>query len=77
MKCPKCNKEINSLKNIQSGSLDYDLSVNEDETLHYESGDFLTDDNVNDFCCPECLEVLFSNEEEAVKFLKKSKGVKE
>lgn len=71
MKCPKCNKEIQSLKNIQSGTMDYDLSLSFNEKdIHYESGEFQTDNNVNEYWCPLCNAVLFTNEEKAIKFLK-------
>lgn len=69
MKCPKCDMEINSLKNVQSGDMDYDLSLLNDE-IHYESGEFLVDNKYNEFWCPCCSGVLFTDEEKAIKFLK-------
>ena len=71
-KCPKCNKEIDELRNIASGSMAYDYYIMPDGELHIEqeSNGFVDDGNVNEWWCPECEEVLFTSEEEAVKFLK-------
>jgi hypothetical protein len=75
MQCPKCKSEIDSLNNVQSGTMAYDLSILDDGEIHYESGDFEADDNVNEFWCPLCNAVLFNNEEQAVSFLKNKKEV--
>ncbi len=67
-KCPKCGKEIDCLRNFQSGENAYDFYV-EDGDTHYELDEFQPDNNINDYECPECSETLFTDEEEARKFL--------
>ena len=68
--CPKCHKEINGLRNIVSGNFRYDMWVDGSDKIRYDEVDFMSDDNVNEWWCPECGEVLFISENEAEKFLK-------
>jgi len=75
-KCPKCNSEIDGLRNIVSGSQEYDMCVTGSGEIHYEGNDFVDDSNVNEYWCPECDECLFTSEEEAVKFLKNEDELK-
>ena len=67
--CPKCKEEIETLQNVVSGSYRYDLYI-DDGSENYEGKDFVEDNNVNEFWCPECKEVLFTDEDKAIKFLK-------
>ena len=69
-KCPKCHKEVWKLLNYVSGEKKFDLILLEDGDTHYEEVDFYEDSQTNDYECPECLEVLFGSEDEAIKFLK-------
>ena len=62
--CPKCNKEITSLRNIVTGSMEYYLSLNAQGDIQYETGE------TDEYRCPECDEVLFTSETEAIAFLK-------
>lgn len=66
-KCPKCEKEIDKLHNIQSGEMVYDFDGENYERNRHQ--DFFTDDRVNTWNCPECDEVLFTDEEKAKEFL--------
>jgi len=70
MNCPKCNKKIDKLANIVSGSMEYTLTVSSSGVEHYEQTDFYNDSNINEFLCPVCNQTLFYGEEEAVEFLK-------
>lgn len=62
-KCKKCKEEINYLINVCSGYMVYSFDGD------YGDSDFEIDGNVNNFECPNCNEVLFTNEEEANDFL--------
>jgi len=65
VKCPLCKAEIETLLNIQSGYKTFEMNKKGDYT---DSG-FDVDDNVNEWACPECNEVLATSEEEAIAFL--------
>ena len=72
-KCPVCNSEIDDLKNYQSGENHYRFSLlkfNNKEVVDYELNEFQADNKINDFECPKCQAVLFTDEKEAIKFLK-------
>ena len=69
-KCPKCGGEIDSLVNVQSGYNFYDFNLGDNGEVLYESRDeFEADGKVNEWQCPKCREVLFTDEGEAIKFL--------
>ena len=69
--CPKCNKEIDYLNSYQSGEEHSKLYIEDGEADYdFDGKGFQPDSKVNEYECPECLEVLFTSEEEAVKFLK-------
>jgi len=68
-KCPKCLKEIKGLIHYQSGYNRYDFWV-VDNNPNYQHDTFIEDNNVIEWCCPECNETLFTDEDEAIKFLK-------
>lgn len=67
--CPKCNKEIDFLKNYQSGEMYYMVEMETNSLGNYDEQEFLPDNKVNDYECPECSEVLFTDEKKALKFL--------
>ena len=69
IRCPKCKKEIDFLKNYVSGENYYMVWDNEDGSMRYEEQDFQTDNKVNDYECPHCSETLFTDEQKALKFL--------
>ena len=78
MKCHKCKKDIEHLRNVQSGSNVYDCWAEERKDcdgvayteLDYQHDDFTPDNNVNVWQCPECAETLFTNEDDVLEFLK-------
>ena len=71
MKCPKCNREINTLQNIVTGTMEYELKIDKDGDREYAEMKFEADDDgANDFSCPKCFDILFNNEENAIAFLK-------
>lgn len=72
-KCPKCKKEIEALTNIQSGWNRYILHLvksGKNCFPDYDFKEFETDNNVNEYYCPRCDELLFTNEDKAINFLK-------
>ena len=70
MKCPKCDREISSLQNIVTGTMDYEFKIDDAGDEEYTRMEFEANGNENDFVCPLCWEVLFNNEEDAIAFLK-------
>jgi len=73
--CPECKKDIDYLKNYQSGEKYYWLTVGKNGS-EYEDRGFDADCGTNDFECPECSEVLFTDETKAVRFLRGKKKPK-
>ena len=63
--CQKCKEEIEHLNNYVSGE---NLYIFDGDNYNQE-GDFIDDNKTNDFECPECSEVLFTDEEKATNFL--------
>ena len=63
--CPKCKQKIESLNNYESGEMKSYLN----EDGGWEEDYFQGDGKTNDFECPNCQEVLFKDEEEAIEFL--------
>ena len=75
--CPKCKEIIHCLNNFQSGENRYAVSLYPDKkTLRYENEEFQHDSKVNDYECQNCGEALFTDEESALKFLKKCDNCK-
>ncbi len=72
VKCPNCKKEIGELTHIRSGSVSQKCYLL-DEEMDYGTYEFFDDDNVSEYNCPLCDETLFTNEEQAIKFLKNEK----
>lgn len=69
IKCPKCKTELNELVNVQSGYARYSMNKNGKYSNTMDSFD--TDDRINLWECPDCGEVIATNEEDAIKFLNK------
>jgi len=65
VKCPKCGAEINYLVNWQST-----LTKHLFDGSDYSKQDEEITDGVNDYQCPRCDKVLFTNDEDARKFLR-------
>ena len=70
-KCPKCGTEIDYLYNLESGDMEY--RFNPDGS--YEGMEFATDGGRNEYECPECRKTLFTNETDALEFLKGAETV--
>ena len=69
MKCPKCNKEIDHLHNIQTMWHRFDMVLTKKGFPKYDNEKTWEADE-NSFACPECDEDLFWTEKNAKKFLK-------
>ena len=67
--CPNCKEEINGLVSFESGENKKNVYIDNNK-LEWNEEYFYDDGKVNDYECPECNEVLFTNEEEAISFLK-------
>jgi len=66
VKCPHCGAEINTLFNLQTGTMYYEM----DRSGNYENLDrFDADDDFNAWLCPECYGIITHNEEDAIAFL--------
>jgi hypothetical protein len=69
-KCPKCGEEVSELfyKVIDGGR----VWLNDDGNIEYELASDTYGDEAKwlEFTCPECGEVLFTSEEDAIEFLK-------
>ena len=71
--CPKCGKEIDSLMNMQRMMHANTMTVDSEGYADYEE-EKSWDEGVSEFECPECEEVLFINEEDAINFLTRGAG---
>jgi len=73
--CPKCHEKIGYLCRWQSGERKTELYPDGD----YDEGEesFVENNKVDEFECPSCNEVLFIDEEKALKFLKDVDKLKE
>ena len=71
-KCPKCGAEIDHLHHFGYYLQKADFWIDEDGEPRYDDWDDLGDlKGTPEYECPECGEVLFTDEEEAKKFLLK------
>ena len=67
MICPKCETEITTIRNVQSGFMNWELN----KEGNYKQEEFEVDNGRNSFDCPNCNETIASNEEEAIQLLNK------
>ena len=65
MHCFKCGKIISHLVNIQTGHQVYHL----DNKQQYIPIEFIPDADIDEYRCPECDEILFTNEIDAIRFI--------
>jgi predicted RNA-binding Zn-ribbon protein involved in translation (DUF1610 family) len=73
IKCPKCGKEIDTLNNVQSGTASWTMCLDSNGDTDYEQDRhefFISDDQQNDWNCPNCGHIIATDEEDAIKFLK-------
>jgi predicted RNA-binding Zn-ribbon protein involved in translation (DUF1610 family) len=71
--CPKCKKQLTSLNNVQSGYTIYNMYADDDNQIIYNTEEFETDNNTNEWDCPYCGEKITESEEIAEKILLKNK----
>jgi predicted RNA-binding Zn-ribbon protein involved in translation (DUF1610 family) len=72
-KCPKCGKTIEFLKDYMTGVTQvFYFSLNDDGSPDYCDDELILEGGRDEFACPECGETLFTNEEDAINFLKSS-----
>jgi len=70
-RCPKCGKEIDYLRDFSPVWQEYKMIIDENGDAHYELIDNEIPMDIGDeYQCPKCEEVLFRDEEEAVRFLR-------
>lgn len=70
--CPKCGKEISTLKMYEDAELVRMPSLvafSKTREICWEQIDTITEDKETEFECPECNEVLFTDQETAEKWL--------
>lgn len=67
--CPKCNIKIDSLTYFSKVETSQDFELDEKGRPHYSGIDEYGDHSDDQYACPECYEVLFTEEHEVVKFL--------
>lgn len=65
--CPKCNEEIDGYRTISKEYIFQECFIQGDN-LYYDP--YFSEINETWFYCPDCDNLLFSNEEEAFNFLK-------
>lgn len=71
VKCYKCKEEIRHLVEYNKGWVRYDFFIAEDGTEDYLEREPMLDDlAVTEYECPMCNKVLFSNMEDALRFLR-------
>ena len=71
--CPRCKKTIDHLVNWSLEWVRRSVWVENDDIEYSEAEDWQPVDapDADQFLCPECGEVLFKDESEAVEFLRK------
>ena len=71
-RCPQCNREIDHLHHYQTELMKYQFSLDLDGNTQYDDRESIDTVGDPEWCCPECGEILFYNEEDAVAFLEQS-----
>lgn len=71
-KCPKCGKEIDHLRDFSPVWQEFRAFIGKAGLLDFEDTDneCPMDSHDDEYECPECAQVLFTNAEQAQKFLK-------
>jgi hypothetical protein len=70
--CPKCGKEISTLKMYEDAEfvrMPYLITATQPQEIGWDQVDTITEDKEIDFECPECNEILFTDQETAEKWL--------
>jgi DNA-directed RNA polymerase subunit RPC12/RpoP len=68
--CPYCKSKQDYLSLIKSGYYDYDFFINSDGDFDTERREFSSDDNITEYKCPSCRQVITTSEDDATKILK-------
>lgn len=80
-KCPECGKEITFLRDFSPSWQEFSMTIGADGYGHFENEHnvFPMENEVpgDELECPECDQVLFTNVEEAEKFLREGKTADE
>jgi len=74
--CPKCKAVINDLDMRRTGREDARMFIEGDYAL-YDNEEFESDGEMSWYNCPECNEELFTDWDDAEKFLKEKDEFKE
>ena len=71
-RCPKCGKEIDHLVDYSPVWEEYELRVDTNGNVHWEfmNNSVPMDAKDDEYECPECHKVLFTDAEDAINFLK-------
>jgi len=67
--CPKCGVEIDHLNAYSRGETLYTFILDGSGEPRYLKKEVIPSCDPDDYECPKCHEVLFTDEEEATKFL--------
>lgn len=72
VKCPKCGEDIGYLRDFSPTWREFRLTIGENGLADYEDvgNDCSMDSKEDEYGCPKCGQILFTNEEEALNFLK-------
>lgn len=72
-KCPKCQKEMSYLRNITSTHGEFRMFIKDGlECWCCEPNDISGLQDKDEYRCPECGELLFTENELAVRFMKEA-----
>ena len=71
MRCPKCNDDIDSLRCVKKVTDDIFLAFDDQGLLWETRRCNQVSAGIKTYMCPFCDAVLFENEDDAFKFLKK------
>lgn len=70
-KCPKCGKEIDHLRDFSPAWQEFKATIGKDGYMSFEPMEnYAPMDRPDDYECPECNTVLFTDQVEAENFLK-------
>jgi len=69
-KCPECEAEIDHLLNYCDKTVVFIMEINKNGYAEYIKDEELEGYTEGEYCCPICKEQLFTNEKDAIAFLK-------
>lgn len=71
--CPECNREIDHLEHMTSGTNTSDFTVDDGGYTHYDDDLYDDDGSMSDYECPSCGAILAHTEEDAIEILREPK----